>query len=519
MARALVQLLPFEMALLGLVEFGCMFALTFMMLTSGGQALLQSTDLPRDCLVLAAMLALTIAGTAATIGLYRPEVCLDRRRFLLCGTIAALLAFPAILMVSGAYRMTMSGEHVVWLARLLAIWLPFVLLVRLGLSAVAARMPVTRRVLIIGNGPRAMQLRRRLTAKRHGLFEPMLATGGPATDGPATGGPATDGPATGGPATGGATTAYAPAILEVAGLKIAGPKVGGLKVAGLEAAGEVRNEGPDAAPARRFSAHLVRERRIWGIVIADDEPAPEIHAALLHNKLRGIPVYSDLSFQEHHLGRIELDAIDTNWLLFADGFQNGAMSRAAKRTVDVAVGLVLTIVTLPLMLVTAAAIKLDSRGPAFYRQERTGLHGETFTLFKFRSMAIDAEVAGKPQWAAKRDPRVTRVGAIMRASRIDELPQLFNVLRGEMSMIGPRPERPIFVDELARVIPFYNHRGYVKPGLTGWAQVNYPYGASVDDAREKLAYDLYYVKNRGVLLDLVILLATIRVILFREGGR
>jgi exopolysaccharide biosynthesis polyprenyl glycosylphosphotransferase len=195
------------------------------------------------------------------------------------------------------------------------------------------------------------------------------------------------------------------------------------------------------------------------------------------------------------------------------------VSRAFKRVFDVVVGLLLTTVTLPLMVVTAAAIKLDSRGPAFYRQERTGLHGETFTLFKFRSMALDAEAGGRPQWAQKRDPRITRIGAFLRASRIDELPQLFNVLRGEMSMIGPRPERPIFVEELAKVIPFYNHRTYVKPGLTGWAQVNYPYGASVEDAREKLAYDLYYVKNRGVLLDMVILLSTVRVILFGEGAR
>ncbi len=474
MARALVQLLPFEMAILGLLEFGCMFALTFMLLTSGGQALLQSTDLPHDCLVLAAMLALTIAGTAATIGLYRPEVCLDRRRFLQCGTIAALLAFPAILVVSGACRMTLSGEHVVWLARLLLIWLPFVLLVRFGLSAVAARMPVTRRVLIVGNGTRAAQLRRRLATKRHGLFEPMLAPGDPLS-------------------------------LGLASVH----KIGG----------DARRERPDATRIGGLSASLIREWRVWGIVIAEDTPAPSTHDALLDSKLRGVPVYSDLSFQEHHLGRIELNAIDANWLLFADGFRNGAISRAVKRIFDVTFGLLLTIVTLPLMLMTAAAIRLDSRGPVFYRQERTGLHGETFTLFKFRSMAIDAEVPGKPQWAARRDPRVTRVGAIMRASRIDELPQLFNVLRGEMSMIGPRPERPIFVTELAKVIPFYNHRGYVKPGLTGWAQVNYPYGASVDDAREKLAYDLYYVNNRGVLLDLLILLSTVRVILFREGAR
>jgi sugar transferase (PEP-CTERM system associated) len=468
------------MAMLGLFEFAFLFALTFVMLTAGGPTLLlESTDLPRDCLVLAAMLAVTIAGTAATIGLYRPEVCLDRRRFLLSGTIAALLAFPAILLVSGAYRMTLSGDHIVWLARLLAIWLPFVLLVRFGFSALASRMPVTRLVLIVGEGARAGRLRRRLAAKRHGLFEPFAVSARDFDAGDA-----------------------APALSQERGTIVRG--------------------SPDPATANQplaLSGRFMRDRRVWGIVIAEDEPAPATHAALLDNKLRGIAVYSDLSFQEHHLGRIELDAIDANWLLFADGFQNGMVSRAVKRVFDIAIGLLLTIVTLPLMLVTAAMIRLDSRGPVFYRQERTGLHGETFTLFKFRSMAMDAEVAGKPQWAQQRDPRITRVGAFIRASRIDELPQLFNVLRGEMSMIGPRPERPVFVEELSKVIPFYNHRGYVKPGLTGWAQVNYPYGASVDDAREKLAYDLYYVKNRGILLDMVILLSTVRVILFREGAR
>jgi sugar transferase (PEP-CTERM system associated) len=464
MARALVRLLPFEMAMLGLFEFAVLFALIFLMLTAGGPPLLlDSSDLPRDSVILAAMLAVTIAGTAATIGLYRPEVCLDRRRLMLSGTIAALLAFPAILLVSGAYRMTLSEEHVVWLARLLAIWLPFVLLVRFALSAAAARMPMARRVLILGSGPRATLLRRRLAARRHGLFEAMVHD--PAMD---------------------------------ATLSADAAKTGF---------------------ADLLSPRFVRDRRVWGIVIAEDLPGPDAHPALMDNKLRGTPVFSDLSFQEHHLGRIELDAIDARWLLFSDGFQNGMLSRAVKRVFDIAIGLLLIVVTLPLMLVTAALIKLDSRGPVFYRQERTGLHGKTFTLFKFRSMALDAEVAGKPQWAQKRDPRITRVGAFIRASRIDELPQLFNVLRGEMSMIGPRPERPIFVEELAKVIPFYNHRGYVKPGLTGWAQVNYPYGASVEDAREKLAYDLYYVKNCGVLLDMVILLSTVRVILFREGAR
>ena len=171
------------------------------------------------------------------------------------------------------------------------------------------------------------------------------------------------------------------------------------------------------------------------------------------------------------------------------------------------------------MLLTAVLIRIDSRGPVLYRQRRTGLHGGSFTLLKFRSMTFDAEQGGDPRWASQQDPRITRVGNFIRPMRIDELPQLINVLRGEMSMIGPRPERPHFVEQLAQAIPLYSVRSYVKPGITGWAQVNYPYGASVEDARQKLSYDLYYVKNRSLLLDLLILFATIRVILFREGAR
>jgi lipopolysaccharide/colanic/teichoic acid biosynthesis glycosyltransferase len=170
------------------------------------------------------------------------------------------------------------------------------------------------------------------------------------------------------------------------------------------------------------------------------------------------------------------------------------------------------------MLLTALAIRLDSPGPILYRQERVGLGGGTFTVLKFRSMRTDAEARG-PVWAAQRDPRVTRVGSFIRLTRIDELPQLLNVLRGEMSFIGPRPERPHFVEQLEQALPFYRDRALVKPGLTGWAQVNYPYGASVEDARAKLSYDLYYVKHRSLLLDLMILLATVRVVLFQRGAR
>ncbi len=198
---------------------------------------------------------------------------------------------------------------------------------------------------------------------------------------------------------------------------------------------------------------------------------------------------------------------------------SGRISSGLKRAFDVSTSLVLLVLTLPLMLLTAALIRLEGPGPVLYRQQRTGLHGQPFTLLKFRSMTIDAEKGGSPRWAAQEDPRITRVGSFIRPMRIDELPQLMNVLRGEMSMIGPRPERPHFVDQLTRIIPFYGERAYVKPGITGWAQVSYPYGASVEDARQKLSYDLYYVKNRSLLFDMLILLATIRVILFREGAR
>ena len=194
------------------------------------------------------------------------------------------------------------------------------------------------------------------------------------------------------------------------------------------------------------------------------------------------------------------------------------LAAAEWRLRDVTICAGLLVATLPVALAAACLIKIDSPGPVFYRQLRTGLHGQPFTLLKFRSMRLDAECGG-PCWAAVQDPRVTRIGGFLRATRIDELPQLLNVLRGEMSLIGPRPERPHFVAQLAEVIPGYTDRTAILPGITGWAQVNYPYGASVEDARHKLAYDLYYVHHRGRLLDLRILLATIRVVLLGIGAR
>ena len=189
-----------------------------------------------------------------------------------------------------------------------------------------------------------------------------------------------------------------------------------------------------------------------------------------------------------------------------------------RRALDVIGSLLLLAFALPLLLLIAFLIKVDSTGPVLYRQSRVGLHGRIFTMLKFRSMRVDAEVAG-PCWATDRDPRMTRIGAFIRATRLDEVPQLLNVLRGQMSLVGPRPERPHFVQQLAAIIPRYNERTHVLPGITGWAQINYPYGASVEDARAKLAFDLFYINNRALLLDLRILLRTIPVVLFRIGAR
>lgn len=272
---------------------------------------------------------------------------------------------------------------------------------------------------------------------------------------------------------------------------------------------------------RRLATHVSfrpspeNASRIWGVVLAEDASQDAVEALI--GTMRGVPLYSDQTFQERHLRRVSLESIDSSW--FLDGLHPTLMKRFVQRTFDLVTGFLLLCLALPFMALFAIAIKLDSRGPVFYRQERTGMHGEPFTLLKFRSMKVDAEVAGKPQWATKGDSRITRVGRFIRMCRIDELPQVINVLRGEMSMIGPRPERPVFVEELASLIPHYVHRGHVKPGLTGWAQVNYPYGASVDDAREKLAYDLYYIKNRTLLLDMFILMATVRVVVCGEGAR
>lgn len=240
---------------------------------------------------------------------------------------------------------------------------------------------------------------------------------------------------------------------------------------------------------------------------------------LLRIKTKGVHVNDFSSFLERETGRVDLDTVNPSWMIFSDGFSSGRMfSSALKRVFDIAASLILLTLTLPIILIFAMIVKIDSKGPAFFQQKRVGLYGETFHLIKLRSMRTDAEKDGA-KWASENDPRVTRVGKFIRKVRIDELPQTWSVLKGNMSFVGPRPEVPEFVDDLQEQIPFYGERHMVKPGITGWAQINYPYGASTEDSRKKLEYDLYYAKNYTPFLDFVILLQTVRVILWPEGAR
>ncbi|MBV5339597.1 MAG: TIGR03013 family PEP-CTERM/XrtA system glycosyltransferase [Deltaproteobacteria bacterium] len=236
-------------------------------------------------------------------------------------------------------------------------------------------------------------------------------------------------------------------------------------------------------------------------------------------KLNGVEVVDAPSFYEHITGKLFLEGINPSWIIFSNGFNVSQVRKILKRVVDLLCAGVGIILTVPFLPIVALAIKLDSPGPVFYRQERVGEKERNFFLYKFRTMKADAENGTGAVWAQKNDSRVTRTGAFFRKCRIDELPQFFNILCGEMSMVGPRPERPEFVTKLKEIIPYYSERHFVKPGVTGWAQVRYPYGASVEDAMEKLRFDLYYIKNLSLTFDFMIIMETIQVVLFRRGSR
>ena len=449
MQRVLANHLTREMAILGLIEAVLSFAAIYTVVTLAGapNALPAFVHtLSHDNLGLAAVLTLVTGTIGLTIGLYRADICLDRKRLVTTIGVAAAVAFAVLLVLTIQPNSGFSTAHALFIAKLLGAWLVTMTLIRLAYGITARHAVPRRRILLLGDAHQASAFSARLRSRRGGMFDPVVP--------------------------------HAPE-LSWPGLK---------------------------------------QNRIWGVVVAA-EPQGSLLSPLLDCKMRGMRVLSLAAFHENYLGRIDLDLLTANDLLTTHGFAAGRLTGRLKRLSDIVIGLALLLLMLPLMALTALAIKIDSRGPVFYRQKRVGKFDQPFTLFKFRSMTADAEAGGDPLWAQRHDPRVTRVGRFIRATRIDELPQLANVLRGEMALVGPRPERPHFVDQLASTIPFYRQRSCVKPGLTGWAQINFPYGASVEDAREKLAYDLYYVKHRSLMLDALILLSTIRVVLLREGAR
>ena len=264
---------------------------------------------------------------------------------------------------------------------------------------------------------------------------------------------------------------------------------------------------------------LIAEHQIDRIVVGLSDRRGKLPVAeLLRAKMAGIRVEDATTTYERVTGKILIDDLRPSWLIFSDGFRVSRVARLMKRTIDLTLALALAVAALPLMLLAALLVLIDDGRPVLYCQERVGENGRTFVLSKFRSMRKDAERGGTPVWATDGDHRITRVGGFLRKTRLDELPQLWNVVRGDMSFVGPRPERPFFVAQLSQDIPFYQQRHAVKPGLTGWAQVKYRYGSSLEDAMEKLRYDLYYIKHLSVFFDLTIVFDTVKVVLFRKGA-
>jgi sugar transferase (PEP-CTERM system associated) len=270
----------------------------------------------------------------------------------------------------------------------------------------------------------------------------------------------------------------------------------------------------------RHMCDLAAVRNVKSIIVALDQKRGEFpQKELLDCKMRGIHIIDGQSFYERITGKLLVERTNPSWLIFSDGFVKSGIQKIGKRLIDFATGVILLLFFSPIWVLVAVAIKLDSPGPVIFRQQRVGEFGKVYTLFKFRSMVCDAEEGCGPVWATENDPRITRVGKVIRKSRLDEFPQILNVLKGEMSFVGPRPERPYFVQQLKKVVPYYGMRFSVKPGITGWAQVRYSYGASEEEALEKLKYDLYYIKNMSLMMDLIVIFHTFKIVLSGSGAR
>ncbi len=416
-------------------------------------------------LAVAALYPAAILAASYALGLYRRETNISLRKAL------GRLPFASVLGTVGASVIVLlfaPGEHMPASSSLIcSLFAGF--LSRLGFDVLRRRGLLCRRILVVGAGALAWDLMhvlnkegRTLGYRLHFLHDPAF---GPPDKRLASG--------------------------------VAGP---------------VMAIGPAGIVA--MAKHLCPDE----IVVAPDERRGMNVQDLLECKIAGFPVSQYLTFMEREARKVDVKRFELSWLLYSDGFFMGQLDRALKRLLDISVSLVVLALFSPVLLTSALVIHLQDGGPALYRQRRVTQHGRAFDILKLRTMRVDAESTGAA-WAAVADTRVTRFGRFLRQSRIDELAQLWNVLRGDMSFVGPRPERPEFVDMLANHLPLYRERHAAKAGLTGWAQINYPYGASIDDSRSKLSYDLYYVKNFSIFLDILIILQTLRVVMFPSGAR
>ncbi|HLY45607.1 MAG TPA: exopolysaccharide biosynthesis polyprenyl glycosylphosphotransferase [Stellaceae bacterium] len=461
MFRVLSQVLPREVILVAASEMLFSAIGIYLALHVTAEIGISPTNLITGQLNLVIILILGFTITASVLGLYRSETIFDFNNLVAKSIVAALLALLATMLLPAALYQHSSSLSAPIGDPLIAValsWLGCLAATQLAFFVVRQRQLLARRIVIVALPGEGARFRRFVAAGRCRPFEDIR-------------------------------------LLEPA------------------------SDGGGEGCAARFAPEALRRARIWGVVVAEGSDRALPASALLDLRLRGVRVLTEAAFWEREGCWIDVDGADLSWVFDRYGFRHGRVAEAAKRLLDLAVASGLIVATLPVMLLTAILIKLESAGPVLYCQERVGRHGRTFVLYKFRSMRRDAETPGAPQWAAVGDPRVTAIGRFIRCTRIDELPQLFNVLRGEMSVVGPRPERPFFVDQFVHSIPFYAQRHCAKPGITGWAQVSAPYGASLEEARDKLRYDLYYVKNRSFLLDLWILACTVRTVLLRQGAR
>lgn len=464
--------LPFSLSLLAVAETLIFFSiLRVLYATQPGWLMLSGGPATPDLFASVMMTAICFLSFSA-LGIYNRDAFFSVDRFLPRAGIAAFFTVIGIFLAMQVYGLAnVSYPRWYFALAVVAVLLygSAITLMRYGVSLVSGIELFKRRVLLVGDGEQVERLKGLIATDRH---RQLVLAGVLGRDAPEFAQCASN--------------AHPPALF------------------------------PDESVEKLLKT--VRAQRVDEIVLASDQLRGFPFWDILRCRMDGFTITDYLTFLERETGRIDLEQVRPAWMALADGFANDATRKLLKRGFDVSVSLAILLATLPITLPVALLIKLESRGPVFYRQSRVGLHGQPFDILKFRSMTVDAE-GGKPTWATKDDLRVTRIGKLIRKPRIDEIPQVINVLRGEMSFVGPRPERPFFVEELAQEIPLYGARHNVKPGITGWAQINYPYGASVEDARQKLSYDLYYVKNNSLFLDLIILLQTVRVVIMLIGSR